>query len=194
MLDFLDQLDHDLFLAINHWRSPFLDVIMPVITKRQAWIPLYVLLAFFIWKRFRKQTILILLTIVGLIVASDQLANVFKNQLCCRLRPCYDPELAGQVFAPGGCGGQYGFVSGHAANSAALAMFLWLLSARLPGFPQQGNRRWWLLLFVWVFLVAWSRIYLGVHYPFDVLGGAVLGFLLGILFYWLYKKFLPVLK
>ncbi|HLG03708.1 MAG TPA: phosphatase PAP2 family protein [Bacteroidia bacterium] len=191
MLETLLKFDRALFLAINHWRNPFLDAVMPVVTNRWVWIPLYVLLALLLWRRFRKQTILIAGTIVLLIVASDQTANLFKNHLCCRLRPCYNPELMNQVIAPAGCGGQYGFVSGHAANSAALALFLWLLAGALPGFAVRGKRRWWLILFLWVFVVCWSRIYMGVHYPFDVIGGALTGFLWAIILYWIYKKFAP---
>jgi hypothetical protein len=86
MLDYLNQLDHQLFLAINHWRNPFLDVIMPVITNRWVWIPLYVVIAFFLWHRFGKQTLIIAITVALLIVISDQSANLLKNNICRVLR------------------------------------------------------------------------------------------------------------
>jgi undecaprenyl-diphosphatase len=148
---------------------------------------------FFTWKRFGKQTIVIALTVVALIVASDQSANLLKNSTQ-RLRPCHDPALEQEnVITPLGCGGQYGFVSGHAANSAAVALFFFLLAGQANGFAP-AKRKWWSLLFVWTIVVCWSRIYVGVHFPFDVLVGMLIGFIYAVLFFILYKKLLPVLR
>lgn len=193
MLQYLDQLDHRLFLSIHLWRNPFLDSVMPVLTSRWAWIPLYALLLFFIWKRFGRQTIMIAVTIALMILASDQTANLLKNSIC-RPRPCYDNTLSGQVITPAGCGGNFGFVSGHAANSFALALFLWLLSGHRNGYAPVRWRTWWFMLFPWAIIVCWSRIYMGVHFPFDLLGGCTLGAVYSVLFFFLYKKMVPVLR
>lgn len=193
MLEALNDFDHSLFLSIHHWRNTFLDVLMPVITNRWIWIPLYALFLFIIWKRFGKQTIVISITIVLLIVASDQAANLLKKNTG-RLRPCHEEALSGMVTTPLGCGGNYGFVSGHAANSCAIAVFLWLLSGTMHGFAPSRKRNWWLLLFPWVILVCWSRIYLGVHFPFDLLGGCIIGTACAFLLFFLYKKAAPVMR
>lgn len=193
MLETLNNFDHSLFLSIHQWRNGFLDIVMPVLTNRWIWIPLYALLLFFLWKRFGKQTILIAITIALLVVASDQTANLLKKNIG-RPRPCYDETLAGKVITPLGCGGNYGFVSGHAANSAALAFFLWLLSGHLQGFAPSRKRNWWLLLFPWMILVFWSRIYVGVHFPFDLLGGCIVGAAWAFLLFFIYKKAVPVIR
>lgn len=193
MLDYLNQLDHRLFLAIHHWRNGLLDEVMPWVTNRWVWIPLYALLLVFVWRRFGKQTIMIALTVAALILASDQSANLLKNNVC-RPRPCYDAQLAGQVITPLGCGGNYGFVSGHAANSFAIALFLWLLSGPQKGFPVTRRRGWWLLLFPWMIIVWWSRIYVGVHFPFDVICGGLIGAAWAVVIYILYRKVVPVLR
>jgi undecaprenyl-diphosphatase len=192
MLDYLNRLDHSLFLAIHHWRNPFLDALMPVVTNRWTWIPLYILLAVLLSLRFRRQMLILAPVIALLILCSDQSANLLKNNIC-RPRPCYDASLE-NVITPDGCGGNYGFVSGHAANSMALAVFLWLLAGPARGFSPVKRKKAWLLLFPWVILVCWSRIYMGVHFPFDLLGGCLLGMCWAFLIFILYRNFAPVLK
>lgn len=187
LLDF----DHRLFLTIHHFRNAFLDEIMPWISGRFFWIPLYALLLFLIIRRFKKQSIIIIGIIIVLVILCDQSSNLLKNNVC-RLRPCYDAALSGQVITPLGGGGQYGFVSAHAANTFGLATFLFLLAGSSKG-AKPGKRKWWALLFLWSLLVSWSRIYLGVHFPFDVLGGAAIGaFWAGLLFF-LYERVIPVI-
>lgn len=192
MFDYLNQLDHTLFQSIHHWRNPLLDACMPWVTNRWVWIPLYAFFAFLLWRRFGKQILLIIPVVALLILASDQSANLLKNSIC-RPRPCYDATLE-NVITPLGCGGHYGFVSGHAANSFAIALFLWLLSGPVKGFAASRNRKAWLLLFPWALLVCWSRIYMGVHFPFDLLGGCLVGAFWAIVFYLLYQKVIPALK
>jgi undecaprenyl-diphosphatase len=193
MLESLNNFDHSLFLKIHHFRNSFLDETMPLITGKWLWIPLYALLLFFVWKRFRKQTLLIIPVVVLIILLSDQTSNLLKNNVC-RYRPCYDPVLAWQVITPVGGGGDYGFVSAHAANTFAIATFLFLLSGIQNGF-QDVKRRWlWSLLFPWSLLICWSRIYVGVHFPFDLIVGCMIGAFWAIVVYLLYKKFMPVLK
>lgn len=193
MLESLNHFDHDLFLAIHHWRNSFFDAIMPLITGRWFWIPLYALLLFLLWRRFGKQTIMILGVIIVLTIVCDQSANLLKNNVC-RLRPCHDPAISAQVITPLGCGGNFGFVSSHASNTFGLATFLWLLAGISKG-VRPVRKRWpWALLFAWSLLICWSRIYVGVHFPFDLIVGCLLGALWGIILFIIYQKVIPVLK
>ncbi len=193
MLESLNSFDHTLFLAIHHWRTDLLDVIMPYITGRLFWIPLYAVLLFLLWKRFGKQTIMILGMIIALTVLCDQSANLLKKNVG-RYRPCHDPLISEQVITPVGCGGDYGFVSSHASNTFGLATFLWLIAGITKGFRPVKKRWPWSLLFLWSLLICWSRIYVGVHFPFDLLVGCAIGALWAIVLFILYQKVIPVLK
>lgn len=166
---------------------------MPLITGKWLWIPLYAFLLIVLFLRFRKQLIMIAGMIVVLILLCDQSANLLKNNVC-RLRPCHDPTISEQVFTPVGCGGEYGFVSSHAANTFGLATFLFLLSGISKG-VRPVKRRWlWSLLFLWSVIVCWSRIYVGVHFPLDLLVGCMIGALWGTVLFLIYDKVIPVLR
>jgi undecaprenyl-diphosphatase len=174
MFEALIQADRQALLWLNGRHSPFFDAVMWFVSGRPEWIPLYLaILAFVIWK-YRTRAVWIIVALVILIVLSDQFANLLKNGVQ-RLRPCKDPEIGHLVYRVRNyCGGAYGFVSGHAANSFALATFISMLF-----------RKQWLTIsiFVWACLISYSRIYLGVHYPGDVLGGGLLGAMLAWILY-----------
>ncbi len=166
---------------------------MPLISGRLIWIPLYVVLLFLLYKRFAKQTLLIVSTIALLVLFCDQSANLLKNNVC-RLRPCHEVGFMEKVITPLGCGGDYGFVSSHASNTFGIATFLFLLSGISKG-KKAVDKRWpWAMLFVWSLLICWSRIYVGVHFPFDLIVGCVIGAFWGILLFFLYEKVMPILK
>jgi len=166
MLDGLNHIDQQAFLWLNGQHSPFWDTIMFHVSSKPEWIPFYVIiLGFIIWK-YRWKSLWLILAGVILITLSDQVANLLKAAVR-RPRPCKDPEIGHLVHLVNDyCSGLYGFVSGHAANSFAFATFVSLLF-----------RRTWVTagMVFWAALLSYSRIYLGVHYPGDVIGGAILG-------------------
>ena len=163
--------DEQLFLLLNGYHQDWLDPVMDILTDRLVWIPLYGIFLFLIIKHFKKSSIWILAGIGLAILIADQTASGFMKPFFERLRPCHDPRLEGLMYNYGGCGGMYGFVSSHAANTFALAIYLNLqFRHRLKGFG-------W--LYVWAAIISYTRIYLGVHYPLDIVIGALVGLLSG---------------
>jgi undecaprenyl-diphosphatase len=180
MLEWLMQLDRALFLFLNGINHPFVDPVMVSISGRFTWIPLYLILVFFITRKFQWETVRILLFVAILISLSDQISVQAFKLVFQRLRPCHEPELQTLIHIVNGkCGGSFGFVSSHATNSFALATFLCLLFS--PFLPKAA---WY--FFGWASLVSYSRIYLGVHYPGDILAGGIVGILIGFVVWKLY--------
>lgn len=177
-MDFFEQIDIRFFLFLNGKHNEFFDVLMWWVSYKFTWIPFYALLLFIIWKKFGKKTALVILAVSVLILFSDQASvHLFKNYFQ-RYRPCHNLIIKEKVHVVGDCGGTFGFVSSHAANSFALAMFLSLIFRKKFFFA---------FIFAWAALGSYSRIYLGVHYPADIFIGAILGCSIGIIVYALFK-------
>ena len=169
MINQLKAFDTTLFLYLNGKHHALLDPIMYYASNKLFWLPFYLVLVYLIIPIFKKRSIFVLLAIGLLILITDQTASHLLKNTVQRLRPSHEPALMGQIYLNnGGPGGQYGFVSSHAANAFALATFLALLLPKRFHFLKY-------ILFFWAILVAYSRIYNGVHYPGDVLVAAVLG-------------------
>lgn len=174
----IQQLDTDLFLFLNSINSPFWDGIMWTISARLTWVPLYLIILWMFYRLTGRRVILVLLFVIAAITLSDQLSVHAFKEVFLRLRPCHEPSLEGLVhIVRGKCGGQYGFVSSHAANSFNIAVFSLLLL----------RKRWFTIaILFWAAVVSYSRVYLGVHYPGDIIGGAILGVVIGSTIYYSY--------
>ncbi len=173
----LEELDQQLFYFINSRNSEFWDFVMYSISRVLVWVPLYIAIFIALGRKYGRKTFFILLFVVLTVALADQTSVFIKNSFQ-RLRPCHAEELQGMVhLVKGHCGGRFGFVSSHAANSFSIALLSLLLI----------KRRWFSIsILIWAAVVGYSRIYLGVHYPGDVICGSLLGASIGWLIYRLY--------
>ena len=178
MLDKILTLDKELLIFLNGLGSSTLDTFWMVITKQSNWTPFFLILLYLIFKKVGvKQTLYLLVFIIVLITISDQFTNLVKETFQ-RLRPCSDPNINSliRVVKPSET---FSFFSGHASNSMAVSSFLY--------FILKDKFKYFGLLFLWPLIFAYSRIYLGLHYPTDIICGYIHGFILGFLFYKLFR-------
>ena len=172
--------DKQAMIFLNNLGSSTFDPFWILVSEKWFWIPLYVIFLYFLYKNFNKKSLFYILLFVALgITASDQIANIFKFVFE-RLRPCHDPSLEG-LLREVKCGGKFGFYSAHSSNSFFVATYLtMLLGKKIKQLPY--------FLFVWAAIVAYSRVYLGMHFPGDIIIGAIMGILLALFFGTLAKK------
>lgn len=180
MLTYLQEIDTQLFLYLNSLHVDWLDQPMALLTGRWIWIPFYIALSVMIYFRVGFQKILIALVLIGLaIVVTDQICASVIRPYVARLRPAnIDSPISDMVHIVNGYrGGQYGFPSCHASNTFWLAAFMSLLL----------KRKWITAMMIsWALFQCYTRIYLGLHYPGDILAGAIVGSLIGSSFYLIY--------
>jgi undecaprenyl-diphosphatase len=158
-----------------------MDSVMMAAANKFTWIPLYALLLFLVWRKTKSKMWLVVLSVAILITFSDQISVHLFKETFQRYRPCHNLLLKDKIHLLNGeCGGLYGFVSSHAANTFALITFLILFFRRMD---------FALCMYLWASFVCYSRVYAGVHYPFDILGGMMLGIFLGAIGYKIYFHF-----
>lgn len=186
MMQTLLDLDRRLLLFLNGLNHPYLDNVMFYCTQTFFWLPLYLFLIYLIIKNYKKQAWYVLLGVAVTVTLANEITSSLMKPFFERLRPSQDPSLQGLVHLVNGYrGGLYGFASSHAANTFGTAVFVWL--ALKPFYKQIG----W--VFVWAAFMTYTRIYLGVHYPGDILVGGLVGTACGWFGYrlarWLINKF-----
>ncbi len=181
-MDTLIHLDQSLFLWLNALHAPWLDSLMWWLSDKLIWIPLYLFILYLIVKNYGWKSVGILLSVAILIAATDQISVMIKYAVE-RFRPTHTESLKDSIHTLHNYyGGSYGFVSSHATNSFALAVYTSFFLV-----PFYKNYRW--MAIIWAALISYSRIYLGVHFPGDIIGGALLGIVLSYLIYQLYLAF-----
>lgn len=186
MLDELVRLDTELFLFLNNLGSSTWDGLWLFITHKFSSIPIYIFLLYLVYRNYGiRGTVIIVICVALMITATDQIASLFKYGVK-RPRPCQVEDIKGHMrFIADGCG-RFGYFSAHAASSMAAAVFLSL-----------SLKKWYkylpFFLIMWAVITGYSRIYLGVHYPLDVISGMAFGAFTGWLFYrlqvWGQKKY-----
>ena len=180
MLNFLEKIDQSLFLIINGWHGPFWDQVMWLVSTKWLWIPLYLFILGWLIKIYKKRFWILLLFIVLLVFVTDQTSVHLFKDVFKRLRPCHNESLAPFVhLVHHHCGGLYSFISSHATNMFGIAAFSVLLIR---------NKIFTIVMYVIVTWIGYSRIYLGVHFPGDVLTGAIVGTFLGWLIYLMFRE------
>lgn len=181
MIEQLLQYDTELFLYLNNLGTTAWDGFWMFYTTKFNWIPFYVLLLYLMYKHLDKKTFLLTILVIVLMVSfTDQVTNLFKNGFK-RLRPCHNQDLDGLMrLVKSYCGYKYGYFSGHSSNSMAVAFFV--------SFMLRKHYKYiFVIMIFWALLMGYSRIYIGVHYPLDVVCGATFGALSGFMFYKLDK-------
>jgi undecaprenyl-diphosphatase len=184
-MDTILELDKDLLIWINSFHSDSLDPIMLTITKTAFWTPLYLLFIYLIFKKLDEHQWVAIVCASLTILLADQITASIMKPLFQRLRPSRDPTIQnllhlvadskGEIYR----GGLYGFASSHAANTFGISTFMWFLL--------KEHSRWMALCFLWAIGMTYTRLYLGVHFPGDILVGGFVGVLCGIASYRLFN-------
>jgi undecaprenyl-diphosphatase len=177
MFEALEKIDRTILLAINNACHPALDEFFWQVSAGWIFVPVWILIMWYIYKQKGIRYIGITLLCIGFVILfCDQSTNLVKNSVK-RYRPTHNLEICGKIHVVNDYrGGQYGFFSGHSSNTTGVAVFIFLLLGQL-----KVKYRW--LIFLWPAVTEYSRMYLGVHYPSDIFFGTLDGILWGIIFF-----------
>lgn len=173
-LDWLIKADQELFLLLNtEYTHPVLDAVYPWFREGNAWMPLYLFIIVFALINFRHKAFTFILFAVLTVVLTDQISSSLVKPFFERPRPCRDPYLMNQIrMLLNGCSGGYSFTSSHATNHFGFAVYIYLTLGDIIG-------KWKYVFLVWAAAIAYGQVYVGVHYPLDIIFGAILGSIIG---------------
>lgn len=187
MIESLQQFDVELFLKIHRGlANPFFDWLLPLMRNRFFWAPLYLFIIVFSFIEYKKKGWYIIVMLLVTFAIGDLVSSRVIKPLVARIRPCNEITLVNDIIHRVPCGSGYSFPSAHATNHFAIAVFLIFVF----------YHRWKPILPIglfWAFIISFSQIYVGVHYPIDTMAGAILGTLIGLLTSKIYKKLQPQL-
>lgn len=185
-LENLKGFDYKIFSKINgEWHNTFFDAFFPFTRESLCWAPFYFFLVLFVTINFKKYGWLWSLFLILNVVLSDFVSSSLIKEHIFHLRPCHDPAVADQIrFLVKYCPGSSGFTSSHAANHFAAAMFIFVT------LKQKVNSKWLALIFLWAFIPSYAQVYVGVHFPTDIIGGIFVGLILGYLMAYLLNNVL----
>jgi len=176
LADEIRNVDYKIFSKINgDWHNTFFDIVLPFLRQSYLWIPLYFFLGIFTPLNFKKNGWYWSLCFLVTAALSDYISSTIVKGTFLRLRPCQDPAIMQHVrLLVNVCPGNSSFTSSHAANHFAAAMYIFTTF-------KNAVSKWWALLFVWAFVISYTQVYVGIHFPGDVIGGAALGLIIGFL-------------
>jgi len=177
------ELDHQLFFAINgKWSNAFFDSFLPFTRESMIWLPVYLFLLVFVWMNFGKQGLWWALFFICLAACCDLVSSKLVKENIMRARPCRHPEIANHVrFLVNYCPQSSSFTSSHATNHFGMATFIYFTL-------RDYTSKWMALFFVWAAIISYAQVYVGVHFPLDVTGGAILGIFIGYLMSVIFNK------
>jgi undecaprenyl-diphosphatase len=168
------QWDRELFNKVNgEWTNSFLDLVLPYTRNAVVWAPFYLFFIVFVTVNYKRTGLSWILFGILAIATTDLVSSWVIKENFFRLRPCGDPELAGTVrFLVNYCPQSSSFTSSHAANHFALAIFIFITLKNYMG-------KWLWLIFIWAFIISYAQVYVGVHYPLDIICGGIVGSIIG---------------
>jgi membrane-associated phospholipid phosphatase len=177
------QWDKDLFFAINNGSSnTVFDAMLPYSRISNVWIPFYLFLLAFITINYKSKSIPWILFFIATVACSDWISSAVIKPNFFRLRPCQDPDLAARIrILVKYCPQSSSFTSSHAVNHFGMAMFIYTTLKNEAG-------KWLKLVFAWAIIIIYAQVYVGVHYPGDVICGALLGMAIGYIWAWLFRR------
>ena len=184
MIEWLLDIDKELFILIHSkWANSTFDLVLPILREAKTWIPLYLLFAFLIIRKFKLKGLAMVVSVAIAVLIADRFSAGFMKPFFERLRPCHEPSLSEYLRNLIYCGGQYGFVSSHATNHFAIAVLF------TQYFKTLSRHQWihW-IFYLWAALICFAQVYVGKHYPGDVVIGGILGVGIGFLVHWLFNK------
>lgn len=174
--------DRHLLTLINHdGSSQVLDTVLPFLRESQFWVPFYLFMILFMTFNFGLRGWWWVLAFVLTAALADIISSHIVKETIMRIRPCRDPRLMGElIFRANYCPKSSSFTSSHATSHFALSMFIFQTLKRLS--------KWWGMIFLWAFAICYTQVYVGVHYPVDVICGAILGCGIGAFMAYMYAR------